>query len=128
MHWIVRNRVFLDSINAQLPEFVTVASVQIYEDCNYEKVAEHLAGPLWRVLLLDGATKEVLDIKLDGYELVVPIPAPSETQDCKLKEEVCAGMHSKGRDPGGGPRSGWIGGWRRLPKRLGAVTVGYNCQ
>jgi len=87
MHWIVRNGVFLDSINAQLPEFVTVASVQIYEDCNYEKVAEHLAGPLWRVLLLDGATKEVVDIKLDGYELVVPIPAPSETQDCKLKEE-----------------------------------------
>ena len=23
--------------------------------------------------------------------------------------------------------SGWTGGWRRLPKRLGAVTVGYKC-
>ena len=28
----------------------------------------------------------------------------------------------------GGCRSGWIGGWRRLPKRLGAVTVGYKCR
>ena len=28
----------------------------------------------------------------------------------------------------GGRSSGWIGGWRRLPKRLGAVTVGYKCQ
>ena len=31
-------------------------------------------------------------------------------------------MHQKGRDLGGGPR----GGWRRLPKRLEAVTVGHN--
>ena len=27
----------------------------------------------------------------------------------------------------GGPRRGSTGGWRRLPKRLGAVTVGYKC-
>ena len=27
----------------------------------------------------------------------------------------------------GGPSSGWTGGCRRLPKRLGAVTVGYKC-
>ena len=33
-----------------------------------------------------------------------------------------AGMHWKGRGLRGDPRSGWIGGWRRLPKRLGAVT------
>ena len=26
-------------------------------------------------------------------------------------------MHSKGRDLRGGPRGGWTGGWRRLPKR-----------
>ena len=32
-------------------------------------------------------------------------------------------MHEKGRDLRGGPRSGSLGGWRRLPKRLGAVTV-----
>ena len=31
-----------------------------------------------------------------------------------------------GRDLGGGPRSGQTGGWRRLPKRLGAATVGYR--
>ena len=37
------------------------------------------------------------------------------------------GMHSKGRDLRGGPRGAWIGGWRTLPKRLGAVTVGYKC-
>ena len=37
------------------------------------------------------------------------------------------GMHQKGRDLGGGPRSGSTGGWRRLPKRVGAVTVGYKC-
>ena len=36
------------------------------------------------------------------------------------------GMHWKGRDLRGGP-SGQTGGWRRLPKRLGAVTVGYKC-
>ena len=30
-----------------------------------------------------------------------------------------AGMHWKVRDLGGGPRSGWTGGWMRLPKRLG---------
>ena len=38
-----------------------------------------------------------------------------------------AGMHQKGRDHRGGPRSGEAGGWRRLPKRLGAVPVGYKC-
>ena len=37
------------------------------------------------------------------------------------------GMYWKGRDLRGGPRSGSMGGWRRLPKRLGAVTVGYKC-
>ena len=35
-------------------------------------------------------------------------------------------MHQKGRDLRDGPRSGWIGGWRRLPKRLVAATVGYK--
>ena len=38
-----------------------------------------------------------------------------------------AGLHYKGRDLGGGPPSGQAGGWRRLPKWLGAVTVGYKC-
>ena len=38
------------------------------------------------------------------------------------------GMHQKGRDLRGSPGSGWTGGWRRLPKRLGAVTVGYKCR
>ena len=38
-----------------------------------------------------------------------------------------AGMHSKGRDLRGGPSGGQTGGWRRLPKRLGAVIVGYKC-
>ena len=37
-----------------------------------------------------------------------------------------AGMQ-KGRHFRGDPRDGWIGGWRRLPNRLGAVTVGYKC-
>ena len=37
------------------------------------------------------------------------------------------GMHWKGRHLRGGPRGGWTGGWRRLPKRLRAVTVGYKC-
>ena len=32
-----------------------------------------------------------------------------------------------GRDPRGGQRSCWTGSWRRLPKRLGGVTVGYKC-
>ena len=26
----------------------------------------------------------------------------------------------------GGPRGGSMGGWRRVPERLGAVTVGYK--
>ena len=33
----------------------------------------------------------------------------------------------RGRGLRGGPKSGSAGGWRRLPKRLGAVTVGYKC-
>ena len=37
------------------------------------------------------------------------------------------GMPQKGRGLRGGPRGGWTGGWRRLPQRLGAVTVGYKC-
>ena len=38
-------------------------------------------------------------------------------------------MHWKGRDLKGGPRSGWlVGGWKRLPKRLGAVNVGEKCR
>ena len=36
-------------------------------------------------------------------------------------------MHQKVRGLGGGPRGGWTSGRRRLPKRLGAVTVGYEC-
>ena len=35
-------------------------------------------------------------------------------------DEGRAGMHWKGRDLRGGPRSGKTGGWRRLPKRLRA--------
>ena len=38
-----------------------------------------------------------------------------------------AGVHLKGRGLRGGPRGGYAGGWRGLPKRLGAVTVGYEC-
>ena len=34
------------------------------------------------------------------------------------------GVHQKGRGLRGGPRGGSAGGWRRLSKRLGAVTVG----
>ena len=30
-----------------------------------------------------------------------------------------AGVHQKGRGLSGGPKSGWAGGWRRSPKRLG---------
>ena len=37
------------------------------------------------------------------------------------------GMHQKGRGLRGGHKGGWGGGWRRLPKRLGPVTVGYKC-
>ena len=36
-------------------------------------------------------------------------------------------MHWKGRDLKDGPRGSLTGGWRRLPKRLDAVTVGYKC-
>ena len=90
LHWIVRNGVWLDSIQSQLPQFVTVASMQIYEDCNFEKVKEHLVGPLWRVMLLDGATRDILPIKLNGYQVVMPVPVPHRGQDCKIKEEeVC---------------------------------------
>ena len=39
-----------------------------------------------------------------------------------------SGMHSKGRSPTRGPGTGEAGGWRRLPKRLGAVTFGYKCR
>ena len=38
-----------------------------------------------------------------------------------------AGMHSKRRSLRGGPKGGLAGGWRRLPERLGAVTVDYTC-
>ena len=38
-----------------------------------------------------------------------------------------AGMHQKGRGVKNGATSGKTGGWRRLPKRLWAVTVGYKC-
>ena len=34
------------------------------------------------------------------------------------------GMHWNGRDLRGSPRSPQMGGWRRLPKQLGAVIVG----
>ena len=37
------------------------------------------------------------------------------------------GVHWKGIDLRGDPSSGKAGGCRRLPKRLGAVTVGYKC-
>ena len=37
------------------------------------------------------------------------------------------GGDTQGRDLRGGLRSGCTGGRRRLPKRLGVVTVGYKC-
>ena len=37
-----------------------------------------------------------------------------------------ARIHSKERDLIGRPRGGSTGGWRRLPERLQAVTVGYK--
>ena len=52
---------------------------------------------------------------------------PHPPPPCVFPRRAWAGMHQKGRDLGGGPRSGYTGGWRRLPKRLGAVTVGYKC-
>ena len=36
-------------------------------------------------------------------------------------------MHQTRRDLRGGPSGGQAGGWRRLPKRLGAVAVIYKC-
>ena len=45
----------------------------------------------------------------------------------QVPKGVRAGMHWKGRGLRGGPRGGYTGGWRRLSKRLGAVTVGYKC-
>ncbi len=48
MHWILMNRGWFDKISAKnLPEFVTVASVQVMENCNFDKVQQHLAGPMW---------------------------------------------------------------------------------
>ena len=98
MHWVVRNGRWLDEIQDSLPEFVTVSSVQIYEDCNYDKVPEHLWGPLWRIQLLDGVTKQKLDIKLKDYEVIMPLSAADERQDCKIKEEdVCPSPPAPGQ-------------------------------
>ena len=36
-------------------------------------------------------------------------------------------LPTPGPDLRGGPRRGWMGGWSRLPQRLGAVTVGCKC-
>ena len=46
---------------------------------------------------------------------------------CCTAENPPPGMHWKVRDLRGGPRSSWTGSRRTLPKRLGAVTVGYKC-
>ena len=50
---------------------------------------------------------------------------------CQLMQVTCCGLPTDSagirRDPRGGSRSGGTGGWRRLRKRLGAVTVGYKC-
>ena len=35
---------------------------------------------------------------------------------------------SEGKGPQRRPKGGWAGGWRGLPKRLVAVTVGYKCR
>ena len=103
MHWIVRNRVWLDRINRKLPPLVTVASVQIGEQCNFHKVSEHLAGPLWRVLLLDAtdAALPALHPDVNGAELIMPIPSDPAMQDCKMTEEVWA-VCREGASPGGG--------------------------
>ena len=41
---------------------------------------------------------------------------------CRNVPGLAPGMHYKGRDLRGGPRGGWTGGWRRLPKRFLSVT------
>ena len=87
MRWVVRNGRWLDSIQDRLPEVVTVASVQIHEDCNAELVEAHLTGPLWRVQLLDGATLRRVDLRPAGYEVVMPLSAPQGTQDCVVKDD-----------------------------------------
>ena len=55
--------------------------------------------------------------------------APTAVSNCsvRLTSESRTGMQEKGDDFRGGSRSGSIGGWRSLLKRLGAVTVGDKC-
>ena len=47
-----------------------------------------------------------------------------QIEECGVKKEE---THWTGKHLRGGPRSGLRIGRRRLPKRLGAVTVGYKC-
>ena len=53
----------------------------------------------------------------------LPTPIPPGPDPCP----TAPGMHQKGRGLRGGPGGGSTGGWRRLPKRSGAVTIGYKC-
>ena len=87
MNFIVRNRAYFDKISAHnLPTTTTVSSVEIYENCNYDTVQEHLAAPMARILLLDHDDFIVLDPPIEGYELVVPIDMNSDVQNCKIYE------------------------------------------
>lgn len=87
MHWILRNRGWFDKVSAKnLPQEVVVSSVLINENCNYEKVPQNLAGPMSRVLLMDGADYIVLDPPVEGYELIMPITMYAQDQNCKIYE------------------------------------------
>ena len=90
MHWISRNRLWLDRLGPWLPGCVTVASLQIAEDCNVDRVRERLTGPLWKVVLLDPTRRDfpiLADLPIrHGDEVVMPLPSNAMRQDCKLME------------------------------------------
>ena len=77
--------------------------------------------------------RELGDWGADGVRVVPPLQRThvrgcllgsrfSDMDACKVCGSDC--RKEAGRVPLEG--KGWRGGWRRLPKRLGAVTVGYN--
>ena len=56
-----------------------------------------------------------------------PLPRNVLSTAAPTALEPPVGDALEGKDLRGGPGSGWTGSWRRLPKRLGAVTVGHKC-
>eukprot|EP00667_Euglena_gracilis_P000288 EG_transcript_288 len=107
LQYIVANRGWFDAIAPALPDTVTLASVRLGADCNFDGPRENLRGELWRLWLLHPDTLQPVSLPTrkrgvqTSYPMAVPIASDPALQDCMAKADLntSLGYHSLPRSP-----------------------------